>query len=80
MTHQQPGLDGRHRDVSGQIHKKRGDTLLRTVRETYPGFAPHAPGDMRLDTWLSLTGIKSLAEGVRISRLITHRSSWPSFT
>lgn len=26
----QPGLDGRHRDVNGQIHQKRGDT--RTAR------------------------------------------------
>jgi hypothetical protein len=36
-----PGLDGRHRDKNGRIAKKHGNTLISTLRETYPGFAPH---------------------------------------
>lgn len=39
------GLDGRQRDQNppkaGEIRAKRGDTLVRTLREEYgPGFAP----------------------------------------
>jgi hypothetical protein len=29
------GLDGRHRDKNGEISKKHGDTLLRTLRKIY---------------------------------------------
>jgi hypothetical protein len=45
------GLDHRCRDLDGEIRQKRGDTLVRTLRETYgPDFAPGVRGDMRLDT------------------------------
>jgi hypothetical protein len=45
------GLDGRHRDQSGEIHRKRGDTLVGTLRNTYgKDFAPSVRSDMRLDT------------------------------
>jgi hypothetical protein len=38
---QQPGLDNRHRDKNGEISRKHGNTLIRTLRETYGhGFAP----------------------------------------
>jgi hypothetical protein len=29
------GLDGRHRDKNGRIDEKRGDTLVRTLRQEY---------------------------------------------
>jgi hypothetical protein len=32
---QQPGLDQRHRDKDGTIARKHGNTLIRTLRETY---------------------------------------------
>lgn len=28
----QPGLDGRHRTLLGRIQRKRGDTMVRTLR------------------------------------------------
>jgi len=57
----QPGLDGRHRDVDGQIHQKRGDTLIGTLRQEYgDDFAPGVRSDMRLDTYRALTGKTSI--------------------
>lgn len=45
------GLDDRCRDMDGEIRQKRGDTLIRTLRQTYgPEFAPGVRSDMRLDT------------------------------
>lgn len=36
----QPGLDDRHRDKNGEISRKHGNTLVRTLRKTYgPSFA-----------------------------------------
>lgn len=36
----QPRLDGRHRHKNGEVSKKHGNTLIRTLRETYgPDFA-----------------------------------------
>ena len=41
---QQPGLHGRHRDRNGEISRKHGNTLVRTLRKIYGrGFAPGAP-------------------------------------
>ena len=35
-----PGLDARHRDKDGEISKKHGNTLVRTLRKAYgPHFA-----------------------------------------
>ena len=34
------GLDDRCRDRDGEIRQKRGDTLVGTLRENYPDFAP----------------------------------------
>jgi hypothetical protein len=31
----QPGLDQRHRDKNGEISKKHGNTLVRTLRKIY---------------------------------------------
>jgi hypothetical protein len=65
MTHKQPGLDGRHRDNSGEIHEKRGDTKLETLRETYPGLLPGQRGDTRLDTLRDRHGVQSLDQLLR---------------
>lgn len=36
----EPGLDNRHRDIDGQISRKHGNTLVRTLRKIYgPNFA-----------------------------------------
>ena len=31
----EPGLDDRHRDKNGEISKKHGNTLVRTLRKIY---------------------------------------------
>lgn len=57
----QPGLNGRHRNDDGQTRAKRGDTLVRTLRETYgDDFAEGRRADMRLDTLLEREGVASL--------------------
>jgi hypothetical protein len=51
------GLDRRCRDSDGEIRRKRGDTLVGTLRKTYgPDFAPEARADMRLDTLRERSG------------------------
>jgi hypothetical protein len=64
-TPRQPGLDGRWRDNNGQIRRKRGDTLIGTLRETYPGFAPGVRSDMRLDNYLERQGLDSLEDALK---------------
>ncbi len=60
------GLDERCRDEDGSIRRKRGDTLVGTLREEYgEGFGPGARSDMRLDTLLDRAGADSLSEYVR---------------
>lgn len=51
----QPGLDDRHRDEDGKIHRKRGDTLNRNLPEPIPGFGPNT----RLDAIRKKTGLDS---------------------
>ncbi|MCC8978303.1 hypothetical protein H8A92_05545 [Bradyrhizobium sp. 10BB] len=49
--HCKTGLDNRCRDRDGEIRRKRGDTLVGTLRKTYgDDFAPSVRSDMRLDT------------------------------
>ena len=36
----QPGLDGRHRDVNGEIEQKHSNALVRTLRQTYVTVSP----------------------------------------
>jgi hypothetical protein len=56
------GLDDRSRDLGGEIRRKRGDTLVGTLRKTYgPDFAPGVRSDMRLDTLRKRAGGKSLS-------------------
>ena len=60
------GLDDRCRDADGEIRRKRGDTLVGTLRDEYgPNFAPGVRADMRLDTLLDRTGAASLSDFLR---------------
>ena len=66
------GLDGRQRDQNppkgGQIREKRGDTLVRTLRDEYGGrFAPGYRSDPKLETVRNREG-KSLHQLVRDSK------------
>lgn len=36
----EPGLDGRHRNEDGTIHKKRSDTQNQNLPQPVPGFGP----------------------------------------
>jgi hypothetical protein len=46
---EQPGLDNRHRDKSGQIARKHGNTLISTLRQNYgQTFAKGFPEDVQL--------------------------------
>jgi hypothetical protein len=57
------GLDDRCRDEDGTIRRKRGDTLVGTLRREYgDDFAPGVRSDMRLDTLLEEAGVVSLSE------------------
>jgi hypothetical protein len=59
------GLDDRSRNENGEIHRKRGDTHLATLRETYPGLLPGVRGDAHLDTLRERFGVDALSELVR---------------
>jgi hypothetical protein len=57
----QPGLDGRHRDTNGEIHRKMGQTRIGTLRKTYgDDFAEGWRTDKKLENLLRDTGAKSL--------------------
>ena len=63
------GLDDRTRDDDGEIRQKRGDTLVRTLRQIYgPDFAPGVRSDMRLDTLRERMGDESLSQMLKSSR------------
>ncbi len=60
--HCNEGLDDRCRDNDGRIREKRGDTRVRTLRETYgQDFAPGFRSDAKLETVRERTG-RSLSE------------------
>ncbi len=59
-------LDGRHRDKSGKIEKKHGNTRVRSLRKEYgASFAKGRRGDMMLKTLLKETRSASLHEYLR---------------
>jgi hypothetical protein len=59
----QPGLDGRHRDVNGEISRKHGNTRVGTLRETYgESFAQGTRSDAKLSTVLGRSGTRSLTD------------------
>ncbi len=63
--HCNAGLDQRCRDLNGEIRQKRGDTLVRTLRETYGSdFAPGVRSDTRLDT------LRDRASGESLSKIL----------
>jgi len=60
------GLDNRCRDLNGEIRQKRGDTLVKTLRETYgPDFALGIRGDTKLATLRDRAGGVSLTDLVK---------------
>ena len=60
------GLDGRHRDQSGRIEKKHGNTRISALRKQYgESFAEGRRKDMMLKTLLKETGSNSLHEYLR---------------
>jgi hypothetical protein len=62
----QPGLHGRHRNKDGEISRKHGNTLIRTLRRVYGGgFAQGAADDDRLDEVLANLDEHSLSQLAR---------------
>jgi hypothetical protein len=59
-------VDVRHRDKSGEISRKHGNTLIRTLRKTYgPGFAKGCADDEKLSDVLHKLDEPSLSHLVR---------------
>jgi hypothetical protein len=59
--HYPTGLDNRMRDHDGEIRKKRSDTKVETLRETYgPEFAKGYRADAKLGTVLQREGLDTL--------------------
>jgi hypothetical protein len=62
----EPGLDSRHRDKNGEISKKHGNTLVRTLRKIYgASFAPGFPDSAKLSDVLETLDEPSLSQLVR---------------
>ncbi len=60
---QQPGLDNRHRDVTGEIRRKNDTTKIGTLRRVYgDDFASGNRSDMTLRTLLEESGASSLTD------------------
>ena len=63
MAKSRKGLDQRHRDKSGRIERKHGNTKVAALRKEYgPSFAQGRRKDMMLKTLLAETGSASLHE------------------
>lgn len=59
---QQPGLDQRHRDKNGEIGRKHGNTLVRTLRRIYgQHFAAGQPDSAKLSDVLHTLDERSLS-------------------
>lgn len=66
MAKSRRGLDRRHRDKSGRIEKKHGNTKVAALRKEYgPGFAKGRRKDLMLKNLLSQSGCASLHEYLR---------------
>jgi hypothetical protein len=62
----QPGLDQRHRDKNGEISRKHGNTLVRTLRRIHgPDFAEGFKGTDKLSDVLPALDEPSLSKLVR---------------
>jgi hypothetical protein len=65
----EPGLVGRHRDESGLIRQKNGNTLVGTLRQTYgDSFAEGHRSDMKLESLLRKERSPSLSALLRRKR------------
>jgi hypothetical protein len=65
MTHKNrsSSLDGRFRNANGEIDRKHGNTLIRTLRGIYgEEFAADHRADMKLSTLLSESNVDSLSQ------------------
>ena len=59
---QQPGLHNRHRDKNGEISRKHGNTIVRTLRRIYgPHFAAGEPETEKLQDVLQKLDEPSLS-------------------
>jgi hypothetical protein len=59
----EPGLDNRHRDKNGEISRKHGNTLVRTLRKLYgAGFAPGCRDEDKLSDVLHKFDEASLSQ------------------
>jgi hypothetical protein len=66
MAKKKRGLDGRHRDKSGRIERKHGNTRVAALRKEYgESFAKGRRKDMMLKTLLKETGSESLHDYLR---------------
>jgi len=60
------GLDQRCQDSDGEIRRKRGDTRVASLRDTYgEDFAAGYRSDMKFGTLLEREGAESLSELVK---------------
>ena len=60
------GLDGRMRNVNGEIRKKRSDTQVGTLRKEYGDkIASSYRSDTKLGTVMKDTGLKSLDQLIK---------------
>jgi hypothetical protein len=63
---QQPGLHGRHRNRNGEIGRKHGNTLIKTLRGIYgPNFARNCSPDATLADELEAMDEPSLTRLVK---------------
>ncbi|HEY1772569.1 MAG TPA: hypothetical protein VGH91_05195 [Gammaproteobacteria bacterium] len=59
----EPGLDNRHRDKDGEIERKKGNTRVDTLRDTYgENFAKGHRGDKKLENLLTDENSDSLSQ------------------
>jgi hypothetical protein len=59
----EPGLDHRHRDKNGEISRKHGNTLVRTLRKIYGAkFAPGCADEEKLSEVLHKFDESSLSQ------------------
>ena len=62
MANSRKGLDQRHRDKSGRIERKHGNTKVAALRKEYgPSFVKGRRKDMMLKTLLAETGSVTLS-------------------
>jgi hypothetical protein len=66
MAKSKKGLDNRHRDKTGRIEKKHGNTKVAALRKEYgETFAKGRRRDMMLKNLLKQSGCESLHEYLR---------------